>query len=87
MAKDNGETTAGNEEMGFISKEYLKPFTSPLLARENSVTNNSSPHTLETSSWMQYMVVEDYSTNDPRQLCLRKDETVVVIEKSEDGEK
>lgn len=34
---------------------------------------------------LKYVAVEDYHTEDPRQLPLEKDEMVLVVETSEDG--
>ncbi len=88
VAKDKCEQSTDAEEIGFISNEYLKPFTGPKLTTETSTAEDSQGNLVShdvTSAWMQYVVVEDYLTKDPRQLCLRKDETLVVIEKSEDG--
>ena len=34
---------------------------------------------------LKYVAIEDYETDDPRQLSFIKEEVVLVIEKSEDG--
>ena len=34
---------------------------------------------------VKYLALEDYSTRDPRQLCLRKEDIVFVMEMNEDG--
>ena len=80
VAKESGET-------GFISNEYLKPYTGPKLLVRETASVAVSQRNLEGDdiTWMQYVVVEDYATKDPRQLSLRKNEILVVIEKSEDG--
>ena len=83
VAKDSNDRQAG-----FISSEYLKPYTGPKLLRQTLSNERSLGNSESTSAlWMQYVVVEDYSTKDPRQLCLKRGETLVVIEKSEDGKR
>ena len=36
---------------------------------------------------MKYTALTDYSTDDPRQVCFKKGTLLIVVEKSEDGEK
>ena len=79
------------EEIGYISADYLKPYKgwaeSSDIQEYLGFVGREAAETREqvSDTTVKYMALEDYSTRDPRQLCLRKEDIVVIIEMSEDG--
>lgn len=88
-------STNKKEEIGYVASDYLKPY------RDQDVWKSMSSEDLEkylgfachenvgsgdtAAKQLKYVAIEDYHTEDPCQLCLKKDEMVLVIEMSEDG--
>jgi hypothetical protein len=87
---------SGKGGVGYISSEYLKPYKDHNIWKSMSsddlqkylgfACEESPPGTGDgDTAQLKYVAVEEYQTNDPRQLCLEKDEMVLVVEMSEDG--
>lgn len=84
-----------NDEIGYIASDYLRPYRDQDVWKSMSADDlqkylgfacheNPNPEDKAVKQ-LKYMAVEDYHTEDPCQLCLKKDEMVLVIEMSEDG--
>ena len=69
-ASGNGQEDSISPYMGFVCPAAL---------------TESSQIMEEVDSTMKYISIEDYSSDDPRQLCFSEGTQVIVIEKSEDG--
>ena len=95
QSQEEWEGQGSKQEVGYISGDYLKPYKP-----HNELTLTSSEEDIQqylgfvckvevepAANTMppKYIAIEEYNTKDSRQLCLRKGETVLVIEKSEDG--
>lgn len=86
------KTTPDGDEIGYISSDYLKLYKGgreTLQSSEGGIQKYLG-HACRDSTdvsvmELSYVALEDYQTNDPQQLCLEKEKTVLVIEKSEDG--
>lgn len=75
-----------DEEIGYIASDYLTNMSgNDDLQKYLGFACHENPNGEDTTVQQQYMAVEDYYTEDPCQLCLKKDETVLVIEMCEDG--
>ncbi len=97
MVSRAADDEGGEEKVGYIPGDFLKKydragnggeeedsvrhylgFVSPAALAESSKTE-------EVDSMLKYVTIEDYSSDDPRQLCFTEGTQVIVIEKSEDG--
>lgn len=84
-------------EMGYISKDYLKVKQNHeeiKICITNADNDNHSCHdeySTNTDKYdvddieLKYVAVQSYNSEDERQLCFKKDELLLVVEKSEDG--
>ena len=54
-------------------------------SEDTSSEDTSSEDTSSEDTEVKYVAIQDYYTEDPCQLCLTREETVLVMEKSEDG--
>lgn len=74
------------EEIGYISREYLKAHQEYEQCKMGECFSDKEMDMEEiTSEELKYEAIEDYHTDDPRQLSMEKEEVILVIEKSEDG--
>lgn len=91
-----GLSSNNKDDIGYISSDYLKPYKDQDIWKSMSsddlqkylgfaCDDNLGPGDAEVHTQLKYVAVEDYHTEDPRQLCLEKDEMVLVVETSEDG--
>lgn len=85
--------------MGYLPGDFLQRYDPALnnscVELRKQLDELNSPPTASTGTEaateevdiaLQYVAIEDYSTNDTRQLCFTEGEQVIVIEKSEDGQ-
>lgn len=96
VTKGTDGERGGQEDIGYISADYVKPYKQYNKWTEASGEEDIQKYLgfvcrenteLEHASAMppKYVAIENYVTEDPRQLCLRKEEVVMVAEMSEDG--
>ena len=57
-----------------------------LLFRFLGFVSSMALQELEIDPALKYVAVEDYATDDPRQISFTMGTTLIVVEKSEDGE-
>lgn len=86
-------------KVGYISSNYLKPYKDQDIWKSMSSDDlqkylgfacdekigESLDAVDENTTQLKYVAVEDYYSEDPRQLCLEKNEMVLIVEMSEDG--
>ena len=87
----------GGDEVGYVPGDFLKRYDPAQIGDENSVEVRkkylgfvssaamTDSVTAEVDSAMKYVAIEDYQSNDPRQLCFSEGTLLIVVEKSEDG--
>ncbi len=94
MVSQSPECENGEERVGYIPGDFLKRYDPTQNVDEDSIKNYLgfvSPAALTDSaradvdSALKYVAIEDYTSDDPRQLCFTEGTQVIVIEKSEDG--
>lgn len=85
-------TKKADEKLGYIPGSFVRKYqgtdeleSTAELEEKHLGFVSSVALVDELSSSLKYVVVEDYSTYDPRQISLQKDSTVIVVEKNADG--
>lgn len=90
-AQDDASPSTSGEQLGYVPGSFLKWYEGPnelqttLELQEKHLGFICSVAMEEMNPSLMYVAIEEYTTDDPRQISFTRGTVLIVVEKEEDG--